>query len=411
MKTLGIDWGHREHCVALLEESGAWAWCERVSARDIEGLVARLEQAGGPAAVRIAIEAGAPLVPQTLRARGYEVEELAPDRVEKMRALHFPGGAKDDARDAKTVALMAHHRVLGLRGRHVAGPRPEALRLLTRLRTRLVETRTPAVQRLVDLVRRAHPGLAALDLDYTCGYALALVQAYPDPLRARRAQRTKIDRLLCRARNIDAETVWHSLRDHGFEIPEHMAAACALEAPMLAEQIVLLSEQIQRVEKAIAKSYEGHPDAAILRSIGGCGPQIAPCISERIDSAMVHRFSATQLRILGGTAPRTCVSGKRGPGRVRRRRACDRDLHQTLVQLARCSQATSQWARNFVAHHTGGKTRDRKRMNKALRALANKWVGIIHTLLLRGELYDEELHVAHLRNNRVPWAPAPEAVA
>ncbi len=50
-------------------------------------------------------------------------------------------------------------------------------------------------------------------------------------------------------------------------------------------------------------------------------------------------------------------------------------------------------------------------MNKALRALANKWVGIIHTLLLRGELYDEELHAAHLRNNRVPWAPAPEAVA
>lgn len=411
VKTIGIDWGHREHYVALLEGDGSWSWCERLVAHDVSALLAKLEHFGGAAAVRIAIEAGAPLLPQTLRSRGYQVEEVAPDRADKMRALHFPGGAKDDARDAKTLALMAHHRALGLRGRHVPGPRPAELQQLTRIRSRLVESRTSAVQQLVDLVRRAHPGLAALDLDYTCAYALSLVRAYPDPLRARRAQWSRIARLLQRVRKLDAETVRRSLAEHGFEIPEHIAAACALEAPILAEQITLLSAQIRRAEKAIAQAYRAHPDARILLSIGGCGAQLAPRISARIDSGFVRLFSSTQTQILAGTAPCTVVSGKRTGGHVKRRTARDRDLHQALVQLARCSLAKNEWARRFVLHHTGGQLRNRKRMNKALRALANKWVRIIHTLLLHDELYEEQRHAADLRKHGVSWAPPPTAAA
>jgi hypothetical protein len=411
MKTLGIDWGHREHYVALLESDGSWGWCERLVAHDVSTLLAKLEHFGGSAVVRIAIEAGAPLLPQTLRSRRYQVEEVAPDRVDKMRALHFPGGSKDDARDAKTLAMMAHHRALGLRGRHVLGPRPEELQQLTRIRSRLIESRTSAVQQLVDLVRRSHPGLAALDLDYTCRYALSLVRSYPDPRRARRAQRSRIARLLGRARKLDAEIVRRSLCEHGFEISEHIAAACALEAPVLAEQIALLSAQIRRVEKAIALAYQTHPDARILLSIGGCGAQLAPRISARIDSAFVRIFSSTQTQILAGTAPCTSVSGKRQGGHVKRRTARDRDLHQALVQLARCGLQSNEWARRFVSHHTGGQPRNRKRMNKALRALANKWVRIIHTLLLRGELYDDDRHAADLRKHGVPWAPPANAAA
>lgn len=411
MKTLGIDWGHREHSLALLEEDGTWGRCGRVAAHDVTALLVWLEHMGGPAAVRIAIEAGAPLLPQTLRSHGYQVDEIAPDRADKMRALHFPGGAKDDARDAKSLALMAHHRALGLRGRHVPAARAEQLGRLTRTRLRLVEARTAAIQQLVDLVRRSHPGLAALELDYTTRYALALVQAYPDPRRARRAKRSRIARLLRRVRRLDVETVWRSLREHGFEIPDHVAAQCALEAPMLAEQIALLSAQIQRAEKAIAQAYQDHPDAPILLSIGGCGEQLAPRISARIDSAFVRLFCATQTQILAGTAPRTRVSGKRTGGHVSRRTARDRDLHQALVQLARCSLSSNDWARRFVWHHTGGQLRNRTRVNKALRALANKWVRIIHTLLVRGELYDQQRHAADLRHNGVVWAPPATAAA
>jgi hypothetical protein len=262
-------------------------------------------------------------------------------------------------------------------------------------------------------VRRHHPGLAALDLDYTCGYALALAKAYADPLRARRARLSKIARLLekGRARKIDAETVHKSLRDHDFAVAEYAAAACAQEVLFLVEEIELLSRQIKAAEKAIATRYRDHQDADLLLAIGGMGAQLAPRVSARMDSTFVRRFSAKQTQILAGTSPRTRISGKRHGGSTRRRKARDLDFHQAMIQFARCSLSQHEWTRNFVRHHTGGHTRDRQRMNMALRALANKWVRVLHTLLLRREHYDEERHAADLRRNRVPWAPATKEAA
>jgi len=413
VKSLGIDWGHKEHAVALLEDDGNWSWCARIAAHDVSALLVRLSQEGGPAVVAVAIEAGAPLLPETLTAHGYSVTEVTPDRAQKMRALHFPGGSKDDLRDAKCAALMIEHHRLGLRGRHVPGPRANELQLLTQTRGRLVAKRTRAIQQLVGQVRRHHPGLAALDLDYSCGYALALAKAYADPLRARRAKRSKIARLLKagRARKLDAEAVQKCLCDHGFVVPEYAAAACAQEVLFLVEEIELLCKQIKAAEKAIATCYEDHEDAPILRAIGGLGMQLSPRISARLDSTFAHRFSAKQTQILAGTAPHTRVSGKRHGGSVRRRKARDLDFHQAMIQFARCSLSQHEWARSFVRHHTGGHTRDRRRMNMALRALANKWVSILHTLLLRRDPYDEERHAANLRRNGVPWAPAAKEAA
>jgi hypothetical protein len=413
MKSLGIDWGHKEHVVALLEEDGSWSWCERIPAYEVTRLLTRLDQEGGAQKVAIGIEAAAPLLPETLVARGYRVVEVTPDRAQKMRALHFPGGSKDDLRDAKCAALMLEHEKLGLRGRHVPGPRAAELQLHTQARSRLVAKRTRAVQQLVGLVRRHHPGLAALDLDFTCGYALALAKAYADPLRARRAKLPKIARLLKkgRARKLDATTVQQRLCDHGFAIPVHAAAACALEVGFLVQEIELLGKQIKAAEKAIATCYESHEDASRLLAIGGMGPQLAPRISARMDASFVRRFSAKQTQILGGTAPYTSVSGKRHGGSIRRRKARDHDFHQAMIQFARCSLPHHEWARNFVRHHTGGRQRDRKSMNMALRALANKWVRILHTMLLRREHYDPERHAADLRRNAVPWAPTAKGAA
>lgn len=411
MKSLGIDWGNDEHVVALLEEDGSWSWCERIPTFSLAPLLARLEEEGGPQGVAIAIEAAAPLLPGTLTARGYTVVEMTPDRTQKMRALHFPGGAKDDLRDAKCAALMIEHHKLGLRGRHVPSARAAELVMRTQTRSRLVAKRTRAVQQIVGLVRRYHPGLAALGLDYTCRYSLALAKAYPDPLLARRARLPKIARLIKRARLLDPATVQESLRDHGFKIPEHAAAACALEVGFLVEEIEVLSKQIKDAEKAIAACYEGHEDAQMLQAIEGMGPQLAPCISGRMDASFVRRFSAKQTQILAGTAPHTSVSGRRHGGSVRRRKARDLAFHQAMIQFARNSLKYHEWARNFVRHHTGGHLRNRKRMNMALRALAHKWVRILHTMLLRREHYDEERHAANLRRNAVPWAPVAKEAA
>jgi hypothetical protein len=407
MKSLGIDWGHRELCFALLEEDGCFVVTERWDARDVPGLLERLHALGGPTEMIVCIESGAPLLRDTLRAHGYGIEEISPGRAVKLGRLHFPGGAKDDARDARTLALAGLHRALGLTSPPARSAQAEALRGCAAIRTRLVRQRTRVVQQLTDLLRRAHPGFAALDLDLRTRYALRLLAAYPDPRTARRARRSKVSRLLARCRTLDADTVLASLRRHGHVIADHAADACALELPLLLAQIELLDGQVRRVERRIGDHSREHPDRAVLQSAPGLGSQLFPRIATRMDSHLARTTGAKPMQILAGTAPRTRVSGKRTGGAVLRRVARDRDLHQALIQMARCSLRSSAWARAFVRHHTGGRMRDQKRLNKALRALANKWVRILHHLLRTGTTYDEQRHCDALRRNGVPWAPKP----
>jgi hypothetical protein len=40
---------------------------------------------------------------------------------------------------------------------------------------------------------------------------------------------------------------------------------------------------------------------------------------------------------------------------------------------------------------------------KAVRALSNKWAKLIAAVLAARTTYDEDIHVQHLLNNRVPW--------
>ena len=84
------------------------------------------------------------------------------------------------------------------------------------------------------------------------------------------------------------------------------------------------------------------------------------------------------------------------------RRSCNRHLQNAMFLHASTSRARSQWATAFYKH-----LRERGRSHAAAnRAVANKWIKILFTLLQRGELYSEQTHLDHLRNNGVAWCPA-----
>lgn len=68
-----------------------------------------------------------------------------------------------------------------------------------------------------------------------------------------------------------------------------------------------------------------------------------------------------------------------------------RPLRQACMQWAFCSLARSGWARAFY---------DRQRANgkthfKALRALANRWLEVLHALLRTRRRYDADVHQAN----------------
>ena len=78
-------------------------------------------------------------------------------------------------------------------------------------------------------------------------------------------------------------------------------------------------------------------------------------------------------------------------GRVRvvaARFACNRFLRQALLLWALCSLRVSPWARAaYDRHRQAGKSH-----YTALRAVANRWLEILHHLLATGQRYDEAVH-------------------
>ena len=73
---------------------------------------------------------------------------------------------------------------------------------------------------------------------------------------------------------------------------------------------------------------------------------------------------------------------------VAARFACNRFLRQALLLWALGSLRRSPWARAFYdARRAAGQAH-----HKALRALANRWLEVLHHLLATGQRYDEAVH-------------------
>jgi hypothetical protein len=90
-------------------------------------------------------------------------------------------------------------------------------------------------------------------------------------------------------------------------------------------------------------------------------------------------------RNYAGTSPITRASGRSKV--VLARHARNKRLAAALDQWALCSMNTSPGAR-----HCYDELRSRDKTHRqAIRRLANRWVGILHTCLERGCLYDEAI--------------------
>ena len=103
-----------------------------------------------------------------------------------------------------------------------------------------------------------------------------------------------------------------------------------------------------------------------------------------------HRYASAKARKnYAGTSPITKASGKSHV--VLARYKTNKRLRDALRQQAFCALSTSPGARAFYdAHRAAGDGHD-----KALRALANRLVGILHGCLCHHTLYDEHTAWAH----------------
>jgi transposase len=332
-----------------------------------------------------------------LLAAGYQVYAVNPLASSRYRDRHSTSGAKSDRGDAKVLADLV--RTDRHNHRQVAGDSDlaEAVRVLARAHQSAIWSRQRQVNALRSALREYYPAaLAAFGTDLAASDAVAVLALAPTPHAGQALSRSKIASALRRAgrqRNIDhrAGEIQAALRADYLHAPPAIAGAYGTAARSAIRLITAYTAEIAELEQALSEHFEQHPDAKIVRSLPGLGTILGARVLGESGDDRTRFTSPKSRKNYSGTSPITRASGRSRV--VLARHARNRRLADALDQWAFCSLTQSPGARAYYDQLRGrGKTH-----RQALRQLANRWTGILHVCLQRGQLYDETAAWNHLQ--------------
>jgi transposase len=391
---VGDDWAEAHHDVEIQDETGR-RLVRRKLPEGIAGmgqlhalLAEHLPVDAQPEQVVVGIETDRGPWVQALRAAGYQVYAINPLSAARYRERHVTSGAKSDPGDAKVLADLVrtdrqHHRPIA--GDSELG---ETVKVLARAHQGLIWTRQRQVNTLRSALREFYPAaLLAFD-DLASRDALAVLAKAPTPEQGRALKVTQIEAVLRaagRQRNLrpTAEAISAALRTEQLTALPLVAQAFGATVSAHVAVTTELVRQTAALEAQLTASFEQHPSAEILRSLPGLGVVLgARVLAEFGDDP--HRYADAKARKnYAGTSPITRASGKSHV--VLARYARNRRLADALYQWAFSALTRSPGARALYDHQRARKATH----HAALRALANRLVGILHGCLRHGTTYDE----------------------
>jgi transposase len=404
MLCVGIDWGETTHAACLA--SPTEVILDHFTLPHSPAGIRQLQQAiaahePDPAAVLVALERPDGLLVTALLGCGYTLYALNPKAVDRYRDRFTLSGAKSDSADAELLA-----RILATdRGKHRAlTPRSEALEELRAI-AREDEQASHDEQRLRNQLRAELLAVfpAALDafaLDRVL--LLHFLLAWPTATAAATVDVAELD-AFCRRHNHSrphqaAVRAVAALQQPALVARPALVRAKAGAIALLVRQVLLLHEQRRAWQQDLRRlltSEDVHPDGEVLLSLPGMDVVLAARVWGEIGTLEAYPTAAA-LQCYAGTAPVTRQSGK--TRLALRRLAYNTALHRALLCFARCSVVRSGWAKAYLTEQQ----RRGKRYRTALRALANRWVEILHYLLRTHTRYDEAVHA---RNRAAPPLP------
>jgi transposase len=336
-----------------------------------------------------------------------------PVTLARYREAFAPSRAKDDPGDARLLSeiLRLHRDKLA-----VWKPDDEQTRTLGFLneeRRKAVNLRTKLVLRLQAVLKLYFPqALQWVGTDLAAPMACDWLLKWPTLEAIQRA----------RPQTVRAFFYAHNCRssDHIESVIAAIAAAKPLTqdaavlavqpltVQMLAKQLRILHGSIVAYERQINALFRQHPDAFLFESLPGAGEILAPRLLSAFGSDRSRHPTAQDMQTYAGVAPVIERSGK--SCWTHWRWNCPKFLRQTFHEYAKSSILYSAWAR---AYYDQQKQRG-KGHNAAIRALAFKWIRIIHRCWQTRTPYDEGLYLQALAQRGSPLvaliaAPAREA--
>lgn len=388
---VGHDWAEAHHDVCIQDGQGTMLARRRLP-DGIAGMAALHELIGAhtddPGRVVVGTETDRGLFVAGMVATGYQVYAVNPLSTSRYRDRHGTSGAKSDPGDAKVLADMVRtdrHNLRAIAGDTVAA---DAVRTLARAHQSMIWTRQRQTNQLRSVLREFYPAAQAAFPDLKSGDALAVLAIAPTPTQGRALSRSRIASALRRGgrqRRIDdrAIQIQQALRGQHLTANDTVADAMGTVVAGLVPVIVELNRQIGLLETQLAHRFEVHPDAKIILSLPGLGTILGARVLAEFGDDPNRYADAKARRNYAGTSPITRASGKHRV--VLARYARNKRLADACYQWAFAAITASPGARTYYDHRRSkGDTHHR-----ALRALANRLVGILHGCLRHNTPYNE----------------------
>lgn len=404
---MGVDWGEDHHDLHLLDEPGASLGKARIpnsleGVRKLHELVAAhtedVEQ------VQVGIETDHGLLVEALVGSGYVVYPINPKIAHRNREEESLSGAKSDRADARLLANIVRTKRHSLRPISHDSPSVRAIKVLARRHKDVSRARQSVVNSLRSALLEFYPAaLEAFGEDLGGRDSLAILQYAPTPEQARRLRPNKVMSALRQAgrqRNLErqAERLMEIFHKQQLEQPAPLAAAYGKIVASAVRELRHYDQELAQLEQQVREATQEHPDAEIYLSLPGLGFTLGARALGEFGDDQTRFTHPRERKVVAGTAPVTKESGKFR--HVHRRYVTNKRLLDACMQWAFCSLTHSPGARAYYDRLRGPDGKKRSH-HAGLRALANRWVGILDGCLRHRTLYDEQ----------IAWPPAPEEVA
>jgi transposase len=392
----GLDWGSLEHAACVVDEQGKIIHQLEVqhTAEGLGKLLRKLARIAPPQQLAVAIERPSGLVVDTLADAGHPIVPIHPNQLKACRSRYRAAGGKSDPGDAYILADVLRtdgHRFHALRP---LSDEVRALRALVRSRDDLVAERVALANQLRALLDSFWPGAVALFADIDSPIALAFLERYPTPQRARLGPQ-RLAAFLAR-NSYSGRRTPDELLERLRSAPTGLAGPLEQQAKgeAVLDLVTVLSTlvaRLRRLTSAVEHAVEQLPVGQLVMSFPRTGKVNAAQIAAELGDDPNRFATEQQLAAEAGVAPVTHASGKsRG---VTFRWACNKRLRCAITTWANNSRHEHPWAQDVYS-----RARDRGCDHPhAVRILARAWIRILWRCWHDQAPYDTARHGAACR--------------
>jgi transposase len=390
-RTAGVDWASEAHEVCVVAGEGEVIYRAEV-AHSEEGIASLCRELRDLGVERVAIERPDGVLVERLLEAGLCVVAIHPNQLVASRARFAVAHGKSDRFDAFCLAELARTDAHRFRMLVADSDQTKALKVLTRSREEMVETRVALANQLRAQLGAFWPGPACIFDAVDSQIALAFLARYPTPSDAQGLGERRMEAFLAhhsyRGGKSAAELLGR-LRSAPLGTAGAMESGARRQAVLgLVAALKPIVAQIAELNARIRVALAEHPDAAIFAPLFRDRRTVicpATLIAELGDVRERYPTEAA-LAADGGMSPVAVESGKRRTAVFRR--ACDKRLRVALATLANSTRQWHPWAEDVYR-----RARDRGQdHSEAIRTLGRAWVRVLWRCWVDGVPYDSTKH-------------------